>query len=151
MRRHWFAHLFGHPMPQRGQCVGTCKINWDGPMPSNAFKEAVPASGNYFYSRGDIGELNKFEDNAIIRMAVCLKMDPYCQQAELRPNTAFCGVFNSKYQWQRIQRNVWSGNTLKWRIRSIVFTKSTLVRGKNTSDESFCSIVTWPINWCLRK
>lgn len=85
------------PNAQRVSVVGNFN-RWDGrchPMRSRG------NSGIWelFIPGLTAGELYKFELLNQRDGSLHLKMDPYCQQAELRPGTASV-VFHSQYQWQ---------------------------------------------------
>lgn len=85
------------PNAQRVSVVGNFN-HWDGrchPMRSRG----STGVWELFIPGLKIGELYKFEIRNHQDASLHLKMDPYCQQAELRPNTASV-IFDSEYQWQ---------------------------------------------------
>jgi len=123
------------PNAQRVSVVGTFN-HWDGrchPMRSRG----STGVWELFIPGVDIGELYKFEIRNHQDGSLHLKMDPYCQQAELRPNTASV-VFNSKYQWQ--DKDWMSGREhAKWLNTAHSVYEVHLGSWQKHSDGSFCS------------
>lgn len=123
------------PNAQRVSVVGTFN-RWDGrchPMRSRG----STGVWELFIPGLDVGELYKFEIRNYQDGNLHLKMDPYCQQAELRPNTASI-VFDSHYQWQDKD---WMSNReqANWLNAPHSVYEVHLGSWQKHSDGSFCS------------
>ncbi len=123
------------PNAQRVSVVGTFN-RWDGrchPMRSRG----STGVWELFIPGLNIGDLYKFEIRNHQDGSLHLKMDPYCQQAELRPNTASV-IFDSKYQWQDKD---WMATReqSKWLNAPHSVYEVHLGSWQKRSDGSFCS------------
>ncbi|HCO00330.1 MULTISPECIES: 1,4-alpha-glucan branching protein GlgB [unclassified Methylophaga] len=123
------------PNAQRVSVVGTFN-RWDGrchPMRSRG----STGVWELFIPGLEIGELYKFEIRNYHDGSLHLKMDPYCQQAELRPGTASV-IFDSNYQWQDKE---WMSNRehTKWLHAPHSVYEVHLGSWQKRSDGSFCS------------
>lgn len=123
------------PNAQRVSVVGTFN-RWDGrchPMRSRG----STGVWELFIPGLEVGELYKFEIRNHHDGSLHLKMDPYCQQAELRPNTASV-IFDSHYQWQDSD---WMSNReqSKWLNTPHSVYEVHLGSWQKHSDGRFCS------------